>query len=91
MRVTSADNGITNAIDIHRSPSGALLLALSNNDAALRLVDAEAWAPLARFDMRWAVNYACFHPSGRLLCGVGDDPGGLGWGGFRVVLGVVWW
>ena len=43
MRLTTSDNGITNAIEIGRSPAGALRLVCSNNDCAVRVLDGEAF------------------------------------------------
>lgn len=75
MRLSTADNAITNAIDVHATPSGALRLACSNNDAAVRLLDGDTFALAARFPMPWAVNCCASQPrGGRLLCAVGDDP-----------------
>lgn len=77
LRVTTSENGITNAIDIYKSSSGALRIACSNNDQALRLYDASTFLPVSQFHMPWAVNCAVSNPSGRLICTVGDDPEGV--------------
>ena len=77
IRVSSSDNGITNAIDIYKTPTGAIRLACSNNDQAVRLFDATAMTNVTQFNLPWAVNSCVAHPSGRLLCAVGDDPNGV--------------
>ena len=43
MRVTTSENGITNAIEIARTSAGQLRVICSNNDCVLRLLDAETF------------------------------------------------
>lgn len=74
LRLADGENGITNALAAAVSPSGAPLLVASNNDGAVRLVDATTFARPQRFEMPWAVNCAAAQPGGRLICAVGDDP-----------------
>jgi WD40 repeat protein len=74
-RVTSSENGITNAIDIYHSTSGTPSIVCSNNDQAVRLFDASTLSPKGEFKLPWAVNCSAAHPAqGRVLCVVGDDP-----------------
>jgi len=73
--VTTSENGITNAIDIYRKPTGALILACSNNDMAVRLLDATVFVKSDEFRLPWAVNCTVARPGGTALCAVGDDPG----------------
>lgn len=74
-RVSSSENGITNAIDIYNSVSGTPSIVCSNNDQAVRLFDAATLSPKGEFKLPWAVNYTAAHPAqGRVLCVVGDHP-----------------
>ena len=43
MRVTTSENGITNAIEIARTSAGQLRVICSNNDCVVRLLDAETF------------------------------------------------
>ena len=74
VRVTNSDNGITNAIQIYQSITGSIALVLSNNDEAVRVVDAATCNVISSYSMPWAVNCTASCPMGRLLCVVGDDP-----------------
>jgi WD40 repeat protein len=74
-RVSSSENGITNAIDIYNSVSGTPSIVCSNNDEAVRIYDASTLAPKGEFKLPWAVNFTAAHPAqGRVFCVVGDDP-----------------
>jgi hypothetical protein len=76
MKVTSSDNGITNAVEIYAPLGSAPRLACSNNDAALRVYDTGTFQKVQQVDLPWAVNCAAAAPGGgRALCVVGDDPG----------------
>jgi WD40 repeat protein len=77
LRLSESENGITNALACASTPSGAPLLVASNNDGAVRLLDATTFSRPERFEMPWAVNCAAAQPGGRLICAVGDDPGAL--------------
>lgn len=77
LRVTDNENGITNAIDIYESYTGSLSLVLSNNDSAVRLVDASTCLNSSTFEMPWAVNCSAPCPLGKLFCVVGDDSEGV--------------
>uniref|UniRef100_A0A061S6I8 Uncharacterized protein n=1 Tax=Tetraselmis sp. GSL018 TaxID=582737 RepID=A0A061S6I8_9CHLO len=73
--VTHNDNGITNAVDITTSPSGAEQIVTSNNDAAVRVFDAATLKCAQKADFSWAVNYTACNPADpSLMCVVGDDP-----------------
>lgn len=75
MRVTTSDNGITNAIEIYRAPEGQLRLLCSNNDDTVRAFDAETFQLVSQYRLPWAVNYTAVQPgTSRLLLTVGDDP-----------------
>jgi len=79
--ITDNENGITNAIDIFKSSSGATTVACSNNDAMVRMFDAETFQSVGTLDPSWAVNYSVAQPcssngGGRAICVVGDDTEG---------------
>ena len=79
IRVTHADNGITNAIDVYTPATGnSTRLVCSNNDQAVRVFDVEGLCPVSTFSLPWAVNCCVASPQGgRLYCAVGDDPEGV--------------
>lgn len=83
--ITDNENGITNAIDIFKTSSGATTIACSNNDAMVRMFDAETFQSVGTLDPSWAVNYSIAQPccsnnnssgGGRAICVVGDDTEG---------------
>lgn len=61
--MTSSDNGITNAVELHTSPSGSLRILASNNDSLVRMFDAETFKLSGQFTFPWAVNYATASPT----------------------------
>eukprot|EP00951_Prasinocladus_malaysianus_P047316 scaffold649864_cov37-Prasinocladus_malaysianus.AAC.1 len=62
-RVTHNENGITNGVELHDSYSGLRIMS-SNNDAAVRIFDANTFAQTAKHEFDWAVNYATASPLG---------------------------
>ncbi|PRW20425.1 putative WD repeat-containing -like [Chlorella sorokiniana] len=75
MRVTTSDNGITNAIEIYRTPHGQVRVLCSNNDDMVRAFDSETFQLVSQLPLPWAVNCTVMQPgSCRLLLTVGDDP-----------------
>jgi len=74
-RITHSDNGITNGVDLFESSSGAQAILASNNDAAVRLFDAEGVRLLRKYEFPWAVNYSTCNPTNpKMVCVVGDNP-----------------
>ena len=71
-RVTTDDNGITNAVDFFSTPSGAEALVCSNNDKATRWYDIATMRCVARHEYPWAVNYTAVGRDGTLAAVVGD-------------------
>jgi len=77
-RITRADNAITNAIVLKRSPSGALQAIISNNDCCVRIRDVDAGLRHTQhLAFPWPVNFAAVDASGKLACVVGDAPEAL--------------
>ncbi|KAF8377287.1 hypothetical protein HHK36_030662 [Tetracentron sinense] len=73
MKITAEENAITNAVDIYCSSSGSTRLICANNDAQVRVFDAENFACLSRFSFSWSVNNTSVSPDGKLLAVLGDS------------------
>ncbi|KAI9097646.1 hypothetical protein K1719_025417 [Acacia pycnantha] len=76
-KITTDDNGITNAVDVYRNPSGSLRVMTANNDAQVRVFDADNFASLGCFKYDWSVNNISVGPDGKLLAVLGDSTEGL--------------
>ncbi|PWA52857.1 hypothetical protein CTI12_AA450780 [Artemisia annua] len=76
-RTTYDDNAITNSLDIHTTPSGALHLTASNNDCGVREFDMENFRMTKHFRFPWPVNHTSISPDGKLYIIMGDSPEGL--------------
>ncbi|XVE55467.1 hypothetical protein DITRI_Ditri03aG0161000 [Diplodiscus trichospermus] len=72
-KLTTDDNAITNAVDVYRTPSGAMRVMAANNDAQIRIFDAETFSSLNRFSFDWSVNNTSVSPDGKLLAVLGDS------------------
>ncbi|KAJ0087095.1 hypothetical protein Patl1_08498 [Pistacia atlantica] len=72
-KLTTDENAITNAVDIYRSPNGLLRVMTANNDAQVRIFDAENFACLNRFSFDWSVNNTSVSPDGKLFAILGDS------------------
>ncbi|XP_040951751.1 uncharacterized protein [Gossypium hirsutum] len=55
-KVTTDDNAITNAVDVYLNPSGAMRVMATNNDAQIRVFDAETFSTFNRFSFDRSVN-----------------------------------
>ncbi|XP_039000529.1 uncharacterized protein LOC120126383 [Hibiscus syriacus] len=66
-KLTADDDAITNAVDVYRNPSGAMRVMAANNDAQIRIYDAETFASVNRYSFDWTVNNtsitACYSSS----------------------------
>ncbi|KAL6317498.1 hypothetical protein AAG906_030251 [Vitis piasezkii] len=72
-KLTTDDNAITNAVDVYHNPNGSLRVMAANNDAEVRIFDAENFACLNRFTYPWSVNNTSVSPDGKLLAVLGDS------------------
>ncbi|KAF3445786.1 hypothetical protein FNV43_RR10963 [Rhamnella rubrinervis] len=72
-KITADENAITNAVDIYRNPNGSLRIMTANNDAQVRIFDAESFACLNHFTFNWSVNNTSVSPDGKLLAVLGDS------------------
>ncbi|KAL5559035.1 hypothetical protein UlMin_035246 [Ulmus minor] len=72
-KITTDENAITNAVDIFRNPNGSMRVMAANNDAQIRVFDAESFACLNRFSFNWSVNNTSASPDGKLLAVLGDS------------------
>lgn len=72
-RLTADENAITNTVDIYRNPSGSTRIITANNDAKVRIFDAENFAALNCFSFDWSVNNTSVSPDGKLLAVLGDS------------------
>ncbi|PPR93655.1 hypothetical protein GOBAR_AA27024 [Gossypium barbadense] len=53
--------------------SGALRVMAANNDAKIRIFDAETFASINRYSFNWSVNNTSVSPDGKLLAVLGDS------------------
>ncbi|XP_025012169.2 uncharacterized WD repeat-containing protein C2A9.03 isoform X2 [Ricinus communis] len=72
-KITTDENAITNAVDIYHDHNGSMRIMTANNDALVRLFDAETFACLNRFSFDWSVNNTSVSPDGKLLAALGDS------------------
>ncbi|XP_065880887.1 uncharacterized WD repeat-containing protein C2A9.03-like isoform X2 [Euphorbia lathyris] len=76
-KVTTDENAITNAVDIYHNPNGSVRIITANNDAHVRIFDAESFACVNRFSFDWSVNNTSVSPDGKMLVVLGDSTEGL--------------
>ncbi|XP_054788704.1 uncharacterized WD repeat-containing protein C2A9.03 isoform X1 [Prosopis cineraria] len=76
-KITTDDNAITNAVDVYHDPSGSLKVMTANNDAQVRVFNADNFASLGCFKYDWSVNSISVSPDGKLLAVLGDSAEGL--------------
>ncbi|KAE8733136.1 Detected protein of confused Function [Hibiscus syriacus] len=72
-KLTTDDNAITNAVDVYCCPSGAKRIMAANNDAQIRIFDAETFSSLNNFVFDWSVNSTSVSRDGKLLAVLGDS------------------
>ncbi|KAH7567781.1 hypothetical protein JRO89_XS07G0147200 [Xanthoceras sorbifolium] len=72
-KLTTDENAITNAVDVYHNPSGSMRAVTANNDAQVRIFDAENFGCLNRFSYDWSVNNTSVSPDGKLLAILGDS------------------
>ncbi|KAJ6412779.1 hypothetical protein OIU84_005763 [Salix udensis] len=51
-KMTTGENAITNAVDVYRNHNGAMRIMVANNDAQVRVFDAETFASLNCFSFQ---------------------------------------
>lgn len=73
-KITTDENAITNAVDICNAPNGQMRVMAANNDAQVRVFDADKYTCLSQFSFPWSVNNTSVSPDGRLLAVLGDSP-----------------
>ncbi|PON61593.1 Guanine nucleotide-binding protein, beta subunit [Parasponia andersonii] len=72
-KLTTDENDITNTVDVYHNPSGSLRVMSANNDAQVRVFDAENFTCLNRFSFDWSVNNTSVSPDGKLVAVLGDS------------------
>ncbi|KAF2296796.1 hypothetical protein GH714_002034 [Hevea brasiliensis] len=72
-KVTTDENAITNAVNIYHNHNGLLRIMTANNDAAVRVYDAESFACVNCFSFDWSVNNTSVSPDGKLFAVLGDS------------------
>ncbi|OVA03125.1 WD40 repeat [Macleaya cordata] len=72
-KITNDENAITNAVDIYHDTYGSTRVMIANNDALLRIFDAESFACVNRFSFSWSVNNTSVSPDGKLIAVLGDS------------------
>ncbi|KAI4337716.1 hypothetical protein L6164_016098 [Bauhinia variegata] len=72
-KISTDDNAITNAVDLYRNHNGLLRVMTANNDAQVRVFDAETFACLGCFKYDWSVNNTSVSPDGKLFAILGDS------------------
>ncbi|TYH01547.1 hypothetical protein ES288_A09G068000v1 [Gossypium darwinii] len=70
-KVTTDDNAITNAVDVYLNPSGAMRVMATNNDAQIRVFDAETFSTFNRFS--FDRSNTSVSPDEKLLAVLGDS------------------
>ncbi|KAK8335487.1 hypothetical protein V6Z12_A09G058000 [Gossypium hirsutum] len=70
-KVTTDDNAITNAVDVYLNPSGAMRVMATNNDAQIRVFNAETFSTFNRFS--FDRSNTSVSPDGKLLAVLGDS------------------
>ncbi|VFQ85086.1 unnamed protein product [Cuscuta campestris] len=73
-KLTTGKNAITNTVDICHAPNGLVKVMAANNDAQIRVIDAQSFVYLNRFTFPWSVNNISVSPDGKMVTVVGDDP-----------------
>ncbi|ESQ27313.1 hypothetical protein EUTSA_v10018538mg [Eutrema salsugineum] len=73
-KLTSAENDITNSVDIYNAPSGSLRVITANNDCTVRILDATNFSSINSFAFDWSVNNVSASPDGKLVAVLGDSP-----------------
>ncbi|XP_044511855.1 uncharacterized WD repeat-containing protein C2A9.03-like isoform X2 [Mangifera indica] len=71
-KLTADENAITNNVDVYRGPNGLLRVMTANNDAQVRMFDAENFVCLNCFSFDWSVNNTSVSPDGKLFAVLGD-------------------
>ncbi|KAK4428514.1 putative WD repeat-containing protein C2A9.03 [Sesamum alatum] len=72
-KLAAHENAITNSVDIYRNPSGSMRVIAANNDAQVRIFDADKFACLNHFTFPWSVNNTSISPDGKLFAVLGDS------------------
>ncbi|KAI4389437.1 hypothetical protein MLD38_001665 [Melastoma candidum] len=72
-RMTAEENAITNCVDIFRNSVGSLRVITANNDAKIRVLDAQTFSALSCWSFDWSVNNTSVNPDGKLLAVLGDS------------------
>ncbi|XP_061968947.1 uncharacterized WD repeat-containing protein C2A9.03-like isoform X3 [Populus nigra] len=72
-KITTGENAITNAVDVYHNHNGSMRIMVANNDAQVRVFDAETFASLNTFSFNWSVNNTSVSPDGKLLAVLGDS------------------
>lgn len=61
--ISDSMNPITNAVDLHYVPTGALRMMTSNNDAIVRMFDVETFTVLKAFEVSCPVGICSLKPA----------------------------
>ncbi|GAB2271159.1 hypothetical protein Dimus_006005 [Dionaea muscipula] len=69
----TAEDALTNAVDIFVDSSGSKRVVTGNNDAQVRVFDALNFAYVNRFHFPWSVNNTSTSPDGKLTAVLGDS------------------
>ncbi|KAJ0519801.1 putative transcription factor WD40-like family [Helianthus annuus] len=72
-KIATDDNAITNSVDISYSSSGSMRVMTANNDALIRVFDADNFKCIDNFSFPWSVNDTSVSPDGKLLAVLGDS------------------
>ncbi|GAB2260441.1 hypothetical protein Droror1_Dr00011296 [Drosera rotundifolia] len=73
----TADDAITNAVDIFSSSSGPKRVLAGNNDSHVRVFDTVKFACINSFQFPWPVNNTSVSEDGKLMAVLGDSADGL--------------
>ncbi|XP_024976624.1 uncharacterized WD repeat-containing protein C2A9.03-like isoform X2 [Cynara cardunculus var. scolymus] len=72
-KIATDENAITNSVDISYSSSGSMRIMTANNDALIRVFDANSFSCIDSFSFPWSVNDTSVSPDGKMLAVLGDS------------------
>ncbi|KAM7258181.1 hypothetical protein ACFE04_013922 [Oxalis oulophora] len=72
-KITGNEDAIINCVDVYRNPNGSMRIIAGNNDAEIRIFDADNFTCLNRFSFDWSVNNTSVSPDGKSFAVLGDS------------------
>jgi WD40 repeat protein len=72
-KLSADDDAITNGVDIYQNSSGSTRVMTANNDAQVRVFDAQNFVCINKFSFPWSVNNTSVSPDGTIAAVLGDS------------------